>query len=322
MTTIRCKRVYAFHATRPRYRAEIERTRTFRVGPRCLYGTGVYFWSKREDAEAFGRLQYGSDWVILEQPLLIVEPSGAVNWGIYWPSDQKPFANKNSNPLSKLFDRSPDPAYFFSKMLRKEGTRLVVIRATNMLKTTLPSANGEAYCWLGEPEEYISLDSPSLLTGLPGEVDNLPPSGQWYEVSIRLPEHKSSLRMSESDYRNRLDAIYDEHLGKVSKNAYPAYIFQQAGKVYAEMYALNYDTGHWNYKLQYGKYDHDLAYLVACRIKDRDYPSIARFSKEALAKEITDQILAYLEHKQRYGFLLAGRPYMLSENLLNDSSED
>jgi len=321
MTTIRCKRVYAFHATRPRYRAEIERTRTFKVGPRCLYGTGVYFWSRREDAEAFGRLEYGSDWVILERTLLIVEPSGAMNWGIYWPSDQKPFTHKNSNLLSKLFDRSPDPAYSFSKMLRKEGTRLVVIRATNMSKTTLPSVNGEAFCWLGEPGEFISLDSPSLLTDLPGEVDNLP-LGQWYEVSIRLPEDKGSLRMSESDYRNELDAIYNKYLGKVSKSADPRYIFQQAGKVYYEMYALNYDTGHWNYKLQYGEYDHDLAYLVACRIKDRAYPSVARFSKEALAKEITDQILAYLEHKQHHGFLLAGRPCMISEDHFGDSSED
>ena len=93
-----------------------------------LYGRGIYFWEKEDDAKMFGELYYSkSGYDIL--------------------MEEVPYRNILSYDF-KMRVPNNDDADLFSKQMIQRGYELVEIRSAYMDDTTMKQAKGKAYVWL------------------------------------------------------------------------------------------------------------------------------------------------------------------------------
>lgn len=93
-----------------------------------LYGQGIYFWEREDDAKMFGELYYPkSGYDILMENI--------------------PYRNVLSYDF-KMRNPNNQDAGIFSRRMIGRGYELVEIRSAYMDDTTMKQAKGKAYVWL------------------------------------------------------------------------------------------------------------------------------------------------------------------------------
>ena len=93
-----------------------------------IYGRGIYFWEKIEDAHTFGKRYYGiNQYEILEEDI--------------------PYRNVLNYNMDQRTPNNNDADTFARRMISK-GYEMVQLRKAYMDDTTILRAVGNAYVWL------------------------------------------------------------------------------------------------------------------------------------------------------------------------------
>ena len=98
-------------------------------------------------------------------------------------------------------------------------------------------------------------------------------------------------KKAEEEYKHFVESTYDKYLKQVRRDSSVGFINQQAGKIYRDIFEKNALNGlHKNQN----EFDHTLLYYIAGRVKQLDNVYLASKSQDEVAREITDQIILFI----------------------------